>query len=372
VTTSSMNPVLDFGIDKSTLQYIGHDLQRPECILAEPGRHAVVRRRPRRRHADCSRWAASGWSPSGAPSIFEGAHSEAIRYFWKARCPRSGFRAQWRHPHLQFRHRLPGDQTRDGESRVLADSIDGEPIGKSQLRVARFEDRIWTPSRRGSKLDARRWRTDLADGYWRATSTAKSALWRMVPLHQRIRFDACEEWDVRSRNHGRLQSPSALDGAAIPWSADFRASRLGQGRWPDGIAFDSYGNLWGTLVYSESCSCSRRRATSALSRRSDPEKVDALSTPSFKGQVNHDVLFATGRGVAPGGGDGKRSTFGGPDLQNGLHHSLRGPRIPLLPRARPDCRWSTGNQRVAQSAGTSYCCDGRFCWRFSPMRQLGL
>src|SRR5277367_4628308 len=29
------NPILDFGIDKSTLQYIGRDLQRPECILAE-------------------------------------------------------------------------------------------------------------------------------------------------------------------------------------------------------------------------------------------------------------------------------------------------------------------------------------------------
>ncbi len=30
------NPILDFEIDKSSLQYIVHDLQRPECILAEP------------------------------------------------------------------------------------------------------------------------------------------------------------------------------------------------------------------------------------------------------------------------------------------------------------------------------------------------
>jgi hypothetical protein len=29
------NPILDFGIDPKTLNYIGHDLQRPECILAE-------------------------------------------------------------------------------------------------------------------------------------------------------------------------------------------------------------------------------------------------------------------------------------------------------------------------------------------------
>ena len=30
------NPVLDFGIDRGALGYVGHDLQRPECILAEP------------------------------------------------------------------------------------------------------------------------------------------------------------------------------------------------------------------------------------------------------------------------------------------------------------------------------------------------
>ena len=30
------NPVLDFGIDRGALGYVGSDLQRPECILAEP------------------------------------------------------------------------------------------------------------------------------------------------------------------------------------------------------------------------------------------------------------------------------------------------------------------------------------------------
>ncbi len=29
------NPILDFGIDKAAIQYVGSDLQRPECILAE-------------------------------------------------------------------------------------------------------------------------------------------------------------------------------------------------------------------------------------------------------------------------------------------------------------------------------------------------
>jgi hypothetical protein len=30
------NPIRDFGIDKSTVRFLGRDLQRPECILAEP------------------------------------------------------------------------------------------------------------------------------------------------------------------------------------------------------------------------------------------------------------------------------------------------------------------------------------------------
>ena len=33
--TIGANPVLDFGIDRNALGYVGHELQRPECILAE-------------------------------------------------------------------------------------------------------------------------------------------------------------------------------------------------------------------------------------------------------------------------------------------------------------------------------------------------
>ena len=32
----SRNPILDFGIDRGALGYVGEGLQRPECILAEP------------------------------------------------------------------------------------------------------------------------------------------------------------------------------------------------------------------------------------------------------------------------------------------------------------------------------------------------
>src|SRR5215218_9056831 len=73
------NPILDFGIDTSTIRYVGHDLQRPECILAEP---------------DGTLWSADArggvvrMGPDGSQDIitqrcsahFERAANEAARY----------------------------------------------------------------------------------------------------------------------------------------------------------------------------------------------------------------------------------------------------------------------------------------------------
>ena len=73
------NPVLDFGVEKSAIQYIGSDLQRPECILAEP---------------DGTLWSADARggvvriTPDGKQQIitqqrsghFQGVTSEASRY----------------------------------------------------------------------------------------------------------------------------------------------------------------------------------------------------------------------------------------------------------------------------------------------------
>ena len=78
-TPVKSNPVLDFGIDKKSLQYIGADLHRPECILAEP---------------DGSLWAADARggvtkiSPNGDQQIvtqtqsehFDSAGDEATRF----------------------------------------------------------------------------------------------------------------------------------------------------------------------------------------------------------------------------------------------------------------------------------------------------
>ena len=55
--------------------------------------------------------------------------------------------------------------TRDGDTRVLADSIDGQPVGKVNFVLRDSRDRIWiTVSTRVTNW-MHALRTDLADGY---------------------------------------------------------------------------------------------------------------------------------------------------------------------------------------------------------------
>ncbi|HEX8711524.1 MAG TPA: hypothetical protein VF730_06600, partial [Terracidiphilus sp.] len=108
----------------------------------------------------------------------------------------------------------------------------------------------------------------------------------------------------------------------------FGPSSLGKGAWPDGIAFDSAGNLWGTMVYSDKLFVLDSRGDlHVLLDEGDPQKVDALEQAFFKGQVDEQVLFATGQGIAPWMAS---VTFGGPDLRTAYIGSLRGSRIPCF------------------------------------------
>src|SRR5215469_18244475 len=113
------NPVLDFEIDRSTIQYVGADLQRPECILAEP---------------DGTLWSADARggvmriARDGSQRIVaqrrsqhvEGTHSEAGRYLEGTR-PNGLALARNGDILISIFTDCPELMTRDGDSRVLAD-----------------------------------------------------------------------------------------------------------------------------------------------------------------------------------------------------------------------------------------------------------
>jgi sugar lactone lactonase YvrE len=323
------NPILDFGIDKQALQYVGRDLQRPECILAE---------------ADGTLWAADArggvvkLGPNGGQQLitqtqsghFHDAGSEATRYLTGTLPNGLAFDRNGDFLIANFGTDCLEIMTRDGQSRVLADHIDGQPVGKVNFVLRDSKDRIWITVSTRIKNWMHALRTDLGDGY---LARYERGAFRIVAdgfhFTNEIRFDAREEFlYVVETAGGRITRLRIDDHGNAVEREVFGPRRLGKGAWPDGIAFDTRGNLWGTHVYSDKLFVITPEGDCrVLLDEGDPNKVDALERAFFDNAVTEDVLFATGRGVAPWMAS---VTFGGPDLQTVYIGSLKGTRIPYF------------------------------------------
>jgi gluconolactonase len=320
------NPVLDFEIDTKALRYIGQDLQRPECILAEPdgtlwvadARGGVVRLRGHEQEIITQR----------RSEHFFQAGSEATR-FLRGTLPNGlAFAGNGDILISNFGTDCLELMSRDGMSRVLADTIDGEPIGKVNfvLRDSRDRIRITISTRIKNWMHALR--TDLADGY---IARYENDAFRIVAdgfhFTNEIRFDANEGFlYVVETTGGRISRLRVDEHGNLRDRDVFGPSTLGKGAWPDGIAFDSYGNLWGTMVYSDKLFVLTPEGDlRILLDEGDAAKVDALEHAFFNNHVTEDVLFDTGRGIAPWMAS---VTFGGRDLRTLYLGSLKGTRIP--------------------------------------------
>ena len=321
------NPILDFEIDKSTIQYVGRDLHRPECILAEP---------------DGTLWAADARggvakiSPDGSQEIitqkrsthFDQAADDATRFLTGTLPNGMAFAANGDILISNFGLDCLEVMSRDGATRVLADSIDGEAIGKVNFVLRDSKDRIWITVTTRIKNWMHALRTDLPDGYIARYIDGKFHIvadgFRFT---NEIRFDAKEEWMYVVETTGGCVSRLRVDEkGSLSDREIFGPTSLGKGAWPDGIAFDSYGNLWGTMVYSDKLFVLTPEGDmKLLLDEGDPQKVDALEQQFFRGEVTKEVLFATGQGIAPWMAS---VTFGGPDLQTAYIGSLKGTRIP--------------------------------------------
>jgi gluconolactonase len=323
------NPILDFGIDQSALRYVGRDLARPECILAE---------------RDGTLWAADARggvvriAPDGSQQItaqqrsahFAAASTEAGRYLRGTLPNGLAFARNGDFLIANFGTDCLEVMTREGSSKVLADTIDGQPIGKVNFVLRDSRDRLWVTVSTRITNWMHALRTDLKDGY---IARYEGGEFRIVAdgfgFTNEIRFDAREEFLYVVETTGGCVTRLRMEaGGSLVDREVFGPANLGKGAWPDGIAFDSYGNLWGTMVYSDKLFVLTPEGDlRILLDEGDPQKVDALERQFFNNHVTEDVLFATGRGVAPWMAS---VTFGGPDLRTAYIGSLKGTRIPCF------------------------------------------
>ena len=328
------NPLLDFDFDKSRLKYIGRDLQRPECILAE---------------RDGTLWSADARggvvriASNGDQTIvtqqrsqyFAGAGNEATRYLQGTLPNGLAFARNGDFLIANFGTDCLEVMSRDGKSRVLADTIDGQPIGKVNFVLRDSKDRLWVTISTRVKNWMHALRTDLRDGY---IARYEDGRFRIVAdgfgFTNEVRFDANEEYLYVVETTGGCITRLRVDEKGdVTHREIFGPSRLGKGAWPDGIAFDTFGNLWGTMVYSDKLFVLTPEGDlRVLLDEGEPARVDALEQQFFDNHVTEEVLFATGAGVAPWMAS---VTFGGPDLRTAYIGSLKGSRIPYFQAPAP-------------------------------------
>lgn len=321
------NPILDFEIDKPSIEYVGHDLARPECILAE---------------RDGTLWAADargGVTKIGPDGSQETIAQKTSEHFAQAASEASRYLEGTLPNGLAFARN--GDllisnfgtdrlelMSRDGATTVLADNVEGAPIGKVNFVLRDSQDRVWITVSTKIKNWMHALRTDLADGY---IVRYDGGTFRIVAdgfrFTNEIRFDAREEFLYVVETTGGCVSRLRVDERGNLKDREvFGPTSLGGGAWPDGIAFDSCGNLWGTMVYSDKLFVLTPRGDlRILLDEGDPSKVGALEQAFQANRVTEDVLFATGQGIAPWMAS---VTFGGPDLRTVYIGSLKGKRIP--------------------------------------------
>lgn len=323
------NPIDGFVVDRSTIQYVGHDLQRPECILAErdgtlwaaDARGGVVR-------ID----AATGQQEliiQGAAASFEDAVDDASRFTQGTLPNGMAFASNGDILISNFGTDRLERMTRDGHNTVLYDSVNGERIGKVNFVIRDSKDRIymtistmipnWMEAISPNVADGRIVLVDgdgirvVADG---------------LAFTNEIKLDADEEWMYIAETCGPKVSRMRVlpDGALTDYEV-FGPDN--HGALIDGIAFDSYGNLWGTHVFNDQIFAITPEGELRIILDDDQghEAGQVFLDAFWRDKATPELMLAAGGPIAPWMAS---VTFGGPDLKTVYVGSLRGTRIPYF------------------------------------------
>ena len=146
-----------------------------------------------------------------------------------------------------------------------------------------------------------------------------------IAFTNEVRLDAREEWLYVVETTGRkITRFRVADDGALSDRQTFGPED--HGAFIDGIAFDSYGNLWGTHVMTDRIFAITPEGELRIILDDDnPEASKRLLDAFERGQSTPDLMLAAGGTIAPWFAS---VTFGGPDLRNVYIGSLRGTRIP--------------------------------------------
>jgi gluconolactonase len=326
---NSLNPLVGWQVDRETIRTIGHDLQRPECILAErngdlwaaDARGGVMQISPDGTQRLITQQVDPHFNPSAdlRNSLLQGTLPNGLAFASDGDILIANFGTD----RLEI-------MSRDGRTRVLHRTIDGRPLGKVNFVLRDSQNRIWitVSTRVNPWSDAIS--TAVADGYIALLGEGGPRIVATnLAFANEIRFDAAEEWLYVAETTGKRVSRFrvAQDGSLLERQV-YGPGSLGAGLI-DGIAFDACGNLWCAMIFSDRL----------VAITPQGELLILFEDGSFEATERFDTEFASGKTVSFGtmaAASGTLApwlasiTFGGPDLRTVYLGSLRGTTIPYF------------------------------------------
>ncbi len=332
--TAKPNPIDGFQVDPASIRTVGKDLQRPECILAEPdgslwsadARGGVMHIRP-----DGSQtFIAQTFDGVGSTDRFSSTQDDAAR-FTEGTLP-NGL-AFARNGDILVSNfgtdRLELMRRSDGATEVLADTLNGRAIGKVNFVLRDSRDRIWLTVSTTIPNWMEALSPDLADGF--VALMDKHGL-RIVAdgfaFTNEIRLDSTEEWLYVVETTGqRITRLRVGEDGSLTDRETFGPSS--HGAFIDGIAFDAHGNLWGTHIMTDRVFAITPDGDLRIILDDDRGSAEgrALMAAFAENRVTPELQFACGGTIAPWMAS---VTFGGPDLGTVHIGSLRGTTIPFF------------------------------------------
>lgn len=343
------NPLLGWSVSQADITLTGIDLRRPECVLAERNgnlwcadiRGGVLQIRPDgAQHVVVPKNGGGPFAPAVAePSL------DADEFFSlpNGLC----FDEHGDFIICNFGTNRVERLTRDGRYSLLVDSIDGMPIGKANFPALDSRGRLWF----SVTASLENWRGRVAtgsvkpDGYIAVLESGRA---KIVASGFRgtneIRFDENEEWLYVAETGGdhmtrlRVGADATLSGREV-----FGPERLGGG--PDGFAFDSFGNLWVTLISSNQLVAITPQGESFTIWEDGDLSVKLPFLERERNARKDMYRYAPGL-LAPRMAS---VTFGGPDLCTVYVGSLVGRSLPTFRSpvpGRPLRHWDTAWSRA--------------------------
>jgi gluconolactonase len=323
------NPLKGFKVDPDSIRTVGHDLRRPECILAErngtlwsaDARGGVMRIDPDGTQTLIAQTPDPHFNldASAADSLLKGTLPNGLAFAANGDILISNFGTD----------RLER-MSRDGKTTVLLDSIGGAPLGKVNFVLRDRRERIWVTVSTTINPWSDAIRSDLADGSLILIDGSGA---RVVAdgfhFTNEIRLDAAEEWiyvaETTAKRVTRLRIAS--DGSLTDREV-FGPPTLGDGL-VDGICFDAYGNLWATLIFADRLvAITPDGELLELLNDGNPSGTEAVERSFATGNpVPFEVLMDSGGTICPWMAS---VTFGGPDLKTVYLGGLRSTHIPAF------------------------------------------